>query len=134
MLRTFITRPPIAVSLGAIAGALCRYYLDAGFAAWLNTRLPVSTLIINVSGCLLMGCLVTLATQRLTIRPDMMLVLTTGFLGAYTTFSSYELETVELIQARPLADELWYWLGSPVLGLLGFYLGRWLGRSLPTMQ
>ena len=134
MLQNPGLRAPIAISLGAIAGALCRYYAGLSVTHWLGNGFPVDTLVINVSGCFVMGLLVTLATQRLTIKPDIMLILTTGFLGAYTTFSSYELETVELIEQRTITDELIYWVGSPVLGLLSFYLGAWLGRSRSPRQ
>jgi CrcB protein len=127
--ENFHLRTPIAIGLGAIAGALCRYYIGVGLAQVIDINFPVGTLVINVTGCFLMGVITTFAAQKFTLSPDLMLLLTTGFLGAYTTFSSYELDTAELLGNDVLMDELLYWVGSPLLGLLFFYLGVWLMRS-----
>jgi CrcB protein len=70
-----------------------------------------------------MGLVTTLATHRSSFRPDILLLVTTGFLGAYTTFSSYELDTANLLKIRNLAQELIYWVGSPILGCCCLLLG-----------
>jgi CrcB protein len=129
MAENFNIRTPMAIALGAIAGALCRYYIGVELTQIIDTSFPIDTLIVNVTGCFLMGLITTFAVQKFALSPDLMLLLTTGFLGAYTTFSSYELETAGLLSNNRLVDELLYWIGSPLLGLLGFYLGVWLMRS-----
>ena len=121
-------RAPILIALGAIAGALCRYYLGLWLTQFLSLEFPIGTLAVNLTGCFLMGLLTTLATEVLPFRPDYLLLLTTGFLGAYTTFSSYELDTANLLETRNLEIELAYWIGSPTLGLIGFGLGGQLAR------
>ena len=123
-----ILRAPVAVSLGAIAGALCRYFIGQWLTQTLSTEFPIGTMLINLSGCFLMGLVTTLATRRFSLSPDVMLLITTGFLGAYTTFSSYELDTAKLVEARNLQDDLKYWVGSPLLGFLCFSIGAGIGK------
>jgi CrcB protein len=117
-----VFRTPLAISLGAIAGALCRYWIGLGTAHLWGTEFPYGTLLVNLTGCFGMGWFTTLALERLTISPEVRVLVTTGFLGAYTTFSSYELESFTLLGRNGLAG-LGYWLGSPILGLVSFYLG-----------
>lgn len=123
MLKNFNIRVPIAISLGAIAGALCRYYLGWWVTQLIDTEFPTRTLVVNLSGCFFMGLITTLATERSLLSPDLVLLLTTGFLGAYTTFSSYELDTANLLEMKSLQSDLVYWIGSPLLGFFCFNLG-----------
>ncbi len=97
MLLHSYLRPVLAVSLGAMPGALSRFLLEHYLAPYLPAQFPLGTLIVNVSGCFLMGVVIPLGFARtFTLHPDLRLLLTTGFLGSYTTFSSYELEVEEL--------------------------------------
>lgn len=132
-------KPPVvrtiaAISLGAVAGALCRYYFSIWFVHFLGSSFPYGTLFINVTGCFVMGFFVTFALMRLTnIHPDLRLMVTTGFLGSYTTFSSYELDTAKLI-TRSLESGLLYWGGSVLLGVIGLQLGIALAQMLSSEQ
>ncbi|MGV2829086.1 fluoride efflux transporter CrcB [Myxosarcina sp. GI1(2024)] len=130
MLENFHTRATIAISLGAIAGALCRYYLGDWLTQLVEIEFPIGTLIVNLSGCFLMGLITTLATERLLLKPDLVLMLTTGFLGSYTTFSSYELDSANLLEMRSLQIDLAYWVGTPLLGFLCFSLGSRLAEFI----
>jgi CrcB protein len=123
MMQTTVFRTPLAISLGAIAGALSRYWLGLGAAYVWGTAFPYGTLLINLTGCFGMGWFTTLALERLTISPEIRLLVTTGFLGAYTTFSSYELESFTLLGKTSGLVGLGYWIGSPILGMASFYLG-----------
>jgi len=119
-----MVRTVAAISLGAIAGALSRYYLGLYLGQLLGTQLPYGTLIINVTGCFVMGVMTTVSLgQVVTIHPDLRLLLLTGFLGSYTTFSSYALDSVNLLQQQHLGADLFYWAGSTLLGLLSLELG-----------
>ncbi|MDA0268910.1 MAG: CrcB family protein, partial [Cyanobacteria bacterium] len=84
-----MVRVPIAISFGAMAGALSRYYLTLGFNEWFGTAFPFGTGFINGSGAFMMGFFATLAIERTLISPDLRLAIAVGFLGSYTTFSSY---------------------------------------------
>ncbi|NEQ44987.1 MAG: fluoride efflux transporter CrcB [Leptolyngbya sp. SIOISBB] len=123
MLENAQLRAAIAVSLGAIAGALCRHYLSQEFIHVFGVTFPWGTFGVNLSGCFLMGLLITLAANRWPFQPEILLILTTGFLGSYTTFSSYELETSVLVDRRGLFSDVAYWLGSPLLGLASLTMG-----------
>lgn len=120
-----------AISLGAIAGSLSRYYLGLGIGHVLGIQMPYGTLVINVTGCFVMGFLSTFSLgQVLSIHPDFRLLVLTGFLGSYTTFSSYELDNAKLLQQHHLESNLAYWMGSTLLGLLSLELGVDLAKRV----
>ncbi|HBL12652.1 MAG TPA: fluoride efflux transporter CrcB [Cyanobacteria bacterium UBA11162] len=122
-------RVPMAISLGAIAGALSRYYLTLWFAKNFGTAFPYGTFFINLTGCLGMGFFVTFALERMAIiPPEVRLMVTTGFLGAYTTFSTYGLESVSLLRDRNFSVMSFYWSGSAILGVISVQLGIMLAR------
>jgi CrcB protein len=118
-------RAAIAVSLGAIPGALCRYYLSLYFGQWLGNNFPFGTFFVNLTGAVLMGVFITLTPER-SIATELRLLIAVGFLGSYTTFSTYALDTVSLIQQGNLIFALVYWAGSALLGIFGIVLGRLL--------
>jgi fluoride exporter len=121
----------IAVSLGAIAGSLSRYYLNIWITQRLGASFPYGTLIINLTGSLAMGILTGLILERtLLISPEIRLLIATGFLGSYTTFSSYELDTINLIQTSRYQQAIIYWLGSAVMGAFSLYLGIAIARLI----
>jgi len=123
-------RAPIAISLGAIPGALSRYYLTRWFTNWLGTTFPFGTFFINLTGALVMGFFVTLTLERTITSPDLRLLVAVGFLGSYTTFSTYALDTANLFKAGNPGLALFYWIGSAVLGFVGLQLGSFLASKL----
>jgi CrcB protein len=137
MLQDPTLRNPIAISLGAIAGALSRYYLTLWFAQRFGTVFPYATFFINLTGCFAMGFFVTFALERVTtIPPEVRLMVTTGFLGAYTTFSTYGLESLSLwrdafgkrFALGNFSAFSLYWAGSAILGIISVQLGAILAR------
>lgn len=124
MLQDPVIRAPIAISLGAIAGALCRYYITLWFTSKFGAEFPFGTFFINLTGCFGMGFFTTLAIERSAlIPPELRLLVATGFLGAYTTFSTYGLDTLNLVRMPNLAAAGFYWAGSAILGILCVQLG-----------
>jgi CrcB protein len=121
----------LAISFGAIAGALSRYYLTRFFYQWLGTSFPFGTFVINLSGAFLMGFFTTLALERTIISPDLRLTIAVGFLGSYTTFSSYELEAKNLLMTGNWGLSSLYWFGSTILGVLFLEVGGYLARKFP---
>ena len=121
----------IFISIGAALGANARYWLANWFAERWGAGYPWGTLFINVTGSLLIGLLVTFFGQRLLADPAYRLLLITGFLGAYTPFSTFSYETVALLQAGSYIAALGNALNSVALGLTatigGIWLARWLG-------
>ncbi|MGL5927216.1 fluoride efflux transporter CrcB, partial [Chroococcidiopsis sp.] len=117
-------RNPIAISFGAIAGALSRYYLTLWFVQRFGTSFPYGTFFINLTGCFAMGFFATLALERaIAISPEVRLLVAVGFLGSYTTFSTYGLDTVALARNHQIATASLYWLGSALLGIVCVQLG-----------
>lgn len=129
MLQDPSIRNPIAISLGAIAGALTRYYLTLWFAQRFGTAFPYGTFFINLTGCFIMGFFITFSLERVgTIPPEVRLMVTTGFLGAYTTFSTYGLESFTLLRDSKFTAAGFYLAGSSILGIISVGLGIMLAR------
>ena len=126
-------RAPFAIALGAIPGALSRYYLTIFFARIWGEGFPYGTFIVNITGSIFMGFLVTLALERSLISPDLRLFLAVGFLGSYTTFSTYALDTAIMIKTHQQTMALLYGFGSTILGILGVEIGSFLARILPQL-
>jgi fluoride exporter len=124
-------REPVAISLGAISGALIRYYFNLWFVKNFGNNIPYGTLFINLTGCLVMGYFSTLFLEKIVnISIKIKLLVAVGFLGSYTTFSTYGLDVYLLIQKRHFAVALFYWLGSAVLGVCSIYLGAIIARFM----
>lgn len=128
-------RTPLAISLGAIAGALSRYYITKLISDYFGATFPYGTLFVNLTGSFGMGFFVTLALgETIFIPPDVRLIVAVGFLGSYTTFSTYELDTFNLLHQddwhKSLIYWLSYWFGSAFLGFLHLYLGICLARLI----
>ncbi len=117
----------LIVALGAGLGGVSRYLLQG----WILERTGPSILAlfaVNVSGAFALGLVTTLAVERNLINPDIRLLLTTGFLGGYTTFSSWMLESFQLMEAGNLVRAAVNVVGSAVVGLVVVYLGSVAGR------
>lgn len=120
----------LIISFGAILGANARYWVAGWAAEHLGTSFPYGTFLINILGSLLMGLFFTLATERFLVDPRLRLLITVGFLGSYTTFSTYEFESVSLILAGQWFLGLIDLLGSAVMGAVAMIIGMTLGRLL----
>ena len=88
----------LLISLGAALGANARYWIGVWAARHLGVAFPYGTFFVNVTGSLALGFLVSLTSERIPITPELRLLLAVGFLGAYTTFSSFAVESLVLAQ------------------------------------
>ncbi len=125
--------PYVLIGVGAVLGANARYLASTWAANAFGVGFPFGTLLVNASGSFLLGLLLTLLADRFSSNVNATLLLATGFLGAYTTFSTFVYETIALIRRREtslmfvnLAASLIAGLGGAVLGVLGAAAGRWL--------
>ena len=118
----------LAVASGGACGALARYGLNILFAKTLSP-FPFATFFINVTGSFLIGFLATIFSQKLDVDEAWRLFLIMGFLGAYTTFSTFEFETLTLMRERNLVTAMLYVSMSFAIGLIGVAAGVWLGRK-----
>jgi CrcB protein len=119
-----------AITIGAVAGALARYYFTEWARGQFGPKFPYGTFIINVTGCLAMGFFFTLS-QGITGYPqELDLLVRTGFLGSYTTFSTYGFDTLALWRNHRRSTTMFYWAGSAVLGLIAVILGATIAHFL----
>ena len=118
----------LLVLLGGGVGALARYAAGTAIMARFGGRFPLGTLVINVTGSFAIGFLMTLLTDRLNIDPAWRLLLVVGFLGGYTTFSSFEWETFAAIRDGQLLSGLLNILSSVVVGYAAVWFGVLLAR------
>ncbi|MGH7665149.1 MAG: fluoride efflux transporter CrcB [Gemmatimonadaceae bacterium] len=119
-----------AIALGGAAGSLARYGLE-GLVQRGSTHFPYGTLVVNVSGSLLLGFLMHYLLQT-SASPDIRAGLTIGLCGGFTTFSTFSYETVRLIEDGSYGRALAYVLASVVLSLLATYAGFAAARGLFT--
>ncbi|HEX6030948.1 MAG TPA: fluoride efflux transporter CrcB [Tepidiformaceae bacterium] len=111
---------------GAMAGAPLRYFVQGRVQDATGITFPWGTLVVNVTGCLLIGILLTLAEERDVLSREARLLLVVGFLGSYTTFSTFGWETVALLRDNDIARAG----GNVVLSTIGGLVGVWLGIIL----
>lgn len=117
----------LAVATGGALGAVSRFWL-AGMLNDKADRLPVGTLACNIVGSLLMGILFVLIMEKARLSPELRPLLMVGFLGAFTTFSSFSLETVALLQEGHIISALIYVLLSVLMCIAALSAGIWITR------
>lgn len=120
----------LIISLGAILGANCRYLVGGWATDRFGASFPYGNLIINLTGSFVLALFITLTTERFLVDPQWRLFVAIGFLGSYTTFSSYTYESVNLLLSGQTWAGLFNLFGSSFLGGLACILGIWLGRLI----
>lgn len=118
----------LLIAVGAALGANARYLVGTWAGARFGADFPYGTLLVNVAGSLALGFFSALVTGRLRLSPDARLLLAVGFLGSYTTFSSYTVESMTLLRQGAVWLGLMNILGNNVLGLICALLGAYLGQ------
>jgi CrcB protein len=116
------------IALGGAMGAIARYSVGVWVYERVGTRFPYGTLVINVTGCFLMGLAMSLLDSHLDLNPAWRYAVPVGFIGAYTTFSTFEYETLHAMQNGQVATAFIYFAGSLVMGFVGVWLGMQFGR------
>jgi CrcB protein len=117
------------VGLGGFLGANARYLFGLWIAAHVGTSFPYGTFVINVSGSFVLGIMMGLLDAHV-LAPAVRLSLAIGFIGAYTTFSTFTYETLRLIEDGSLLLATANVLGSVVFGMLAAVVGLAAGRSM----
>jgi CrcB protein len=116
----------LIILLGGGVGSMARFAAGSAISSRFGARFPVGTMVVNITGCFLIGLVMTLLTERLEPHPYWRLALVVGFLGGYTTFSSFEWETYSAVRDGGFWIGLANVVGSVVLG----YAAVWLGAAL----
>jgi CrcB protein len=120
----------IAIASGGAVGALFRFWVSSGVYSLLGRGFPYGTLAVNVLGSLVMGFLYVLLLERTAVSAELRGVLLIGFLGAFTTFSTFSIETLNLIEQAELLKAALNILLSVVACVLACWLGLVVGRQL----
>jgi fluoride exporter len=120
----------IFVALGGALGAVARYLINISPLANLFEKFPFPTFFINVAGSFLIGFLLILFTDRIDVGSNVRMAVIVGFLGAFTTFSTFEMEIYGLVQERYLAMAALYMLLSVAAGFFGVVAGVRIGRLI----
>ncbi len=128
----------LVIGAGGALGAILRFLTSeaVSHSRWaqpsrvLGSSFPWGTLVVNLTGCLAIGVATGLCYRRLLLHPDLRAFLLVGLLGGYTTFSTFSLETLELLRDGDHLPALINGLGSPILGIFGVWLGLSLSKLL----
>ncbi len=120
----------LAIAAGGALGALLRFWVSTAVYGWLGRGFPWGTLSVNVLGSLAMGLLYILLLERLTTGPEVRALLLVGFLGAFTTFSTFSIETFNLIEQAEIGKALLNVGVSVIACVLAAWAGVILGRQL----
>jgi len=117
------------IAVGGLLGTLCRYALSAWVDGRAQSPFPYGTLVVNLAGCFAAGFLFPLL-EHATVPPELRLAVFSGFLGGFTTFSAYGLQTVVLAGGGMLSMSALNVLVSNVAGLAMVWIGGSLSRSI----
>jgi fluoride exporter len=118
------------VALGGAIGSAARYLVGGWFAARFGAAFPYGTFVVNVTGSFIVGLFLAYTQERVSLSPYWRLFFAVGFVGGYTTFSTYEYESVRLLQDGEMLLAAVYLMGSVVTGgvaaIAGIALGSWI--------
>lgn len=114
--------------LGAAAGGALRYIVATALMQRFPMKFPIGTVVVNITGCFLIGFLMPLFLTRLVYNSQWRLFIVTGILGGYTTFSSFMWETLDSANR----GERWIALANVVISVVLGYLAAWLGSGLSS--
>lgn len=119
----------LSIGIGGAFGAVARYLINISPLANLFQKFPFPTFFINITGSFLIGFCLILLTDKLIVSENLRFAVIVGFLGAFTTFSTFELEIFELIREKFFAAAFVYLFLSVLLGFTGVCLGIWLAKK-----
>jgi len=118
------------IAIGGALGAIARYQVAAVIQARVPVGFPYGTFVVNVTGCFIMGVVTVLLTDRLVIHPNWRFLIPIGFIGAYTTFSTFELETFLAVSEQAWSTAIANIVFSVVAGYLALWAGFVAARAL----
>ena len=118
------------VGVAGSLGAVSRYWLDGVVSRWITGPFPWGTFVVNISGCFVIGFLSALLTGKFLPHPALRTAVLVGFVGAYTTFSTFAYQSLQLLRGGAVALAVANLAGSVTAGLLAVWLGTTVGGAL----
>jgi CrcB protein len=120
----------LLIGIGGALGTIARYWVGSTIGSRMGIRFPYGTLVVNITACLVLGFTLTYMGKRADLNPAWRFLLPVGFIGAYSTFSTYEWETLSTIRSGAFALAALYAVGSLVVGLAAVWCGAALAEAL----
>jgi len=120
----------LLIALGGGLGSMARYWVGSTIGGRLGVRFPLGTLVVNITACLVLGFALTWLSERAEFNPAWRYLVAVGFIGAYSTFSTYEWETLSTMRSGAFALGSLYAGGSLILGLAATWCGAVLAEAL----
>ena len=120
----------LLIALGGALGSIARYWVGSTIGSRMGIKFPYGTLVVNITACVIIGFSLTYLGKRAELSPAWRFLIPVGFIGAYSTFSSYEWETLASLRSGALLLAVLYALGSLLLGLLAVWGGSLLAKVL----
>ena len=121
----------LLIAAGGALGSIARYWVGSSIAGRMGIKFPYGTLIVNLTACVIIGFSMTYLSRRAELSPAWRFLVPVGFIGAYSTFSTYEWETLTSLRAGAFAISALYAIGSLVFGLVAVWVGSVLGELVP---
>jgi CrcB protein len=118
------------IALGGSLGSLARYWVGSTVASRMGTRFPYGTFVINITACIIIGFSLVFLDKRTQLNPAWRFLVPVGFIGAYSTFSTFEWETYSNLQTGAFLIAGLYVVLSLVLGLIGVWFGVLIARAI----
>lgn len=120
----------LLIAAGGALGSVARYWVGSTISGRAGTKFPFGTFVINITACLIIGFSLTYLSKRVELSPAWRYFIPIGFVGAYSTFSTYEWETLSTLRAGAFALAAIYALGSLILGLAAVWCGALLAEAI----
>lgn len=120
----------LLIALGGALGSVARYWVGSAISGRMGAKFPYGTFVINVTACLIIGFTLTFLGKRVDLSPAWRYLIPVGFIGAYSTFSTYEWETLSTLRSGAVALAALYAGGSLIAGLVAVWCGAALAEML----
>ncbi|MBA3632345.1 MAG: fluoride efflux transporter CrcB [Acidobacteria bacterium] len=120
----------LAIGIGGAFGAIARYLINISPLSNIFQKFPFPTFFINITGSFLIGFFLILLTDKFTVNENLRFAILVGFLGAFTTFSTFELEIFGLIREKYFVTAFVYLILSVLVGFVGVLGGVWLAKRI----
>ena len=119
------------IALGGSLGSLARYWVGSTIASRMGTRFPYGTFVVNITACIVIGFTLAFLSRRTQLNPAWRYLIPVGFVGAYSTFSTFEWETYASLQDGAFLIAGLYVVLSCVLGLIAVWFGVLVAKAIP---
>lgn len=120
----------LLIAAGGALGSIARYWVGSTISSRMGMRFPYGTLVVNITACVLIGFSLTYLGRRADLSPAWRFFIPIGFIGAYSTFSTYEWETLSTLRSGAFLLAALYAAGSFALGVVAVWGGSWLAEII----